>query len=97
MTKLSILTSKEIKAIHQATLRILDQVGIVLTQSEAREILTGAGARVQGNRVLLPPDLVERTMALCPREVVTRGRAAEPVVLGDGTLHWHNLGGAPDV
>ena len=97
MTQLAVLASDKVKAIHQATLRILEEVGIVLTQSEAREILTGVGAKVRGNRVLLPPDLVERTIALCPRKVITRGRDTEPVVLGDGSLHWHNLGGAPDV
>jgi trimethylamine--corrinoid protein Co-methyltransferase len=91
------LTAEEIESIHQATLRILGDIGIVLTHPEAREILTGAGATVQGDRVHLPPDLVERTLALCPHQVTIRGRGGMAAVLGDGTLHWHNLGGARDV
>jgi trimethylamine--corrinoid protein Co-methyltransferase len=97
MLRLSVLTDEEVEAIHQATLRMLGEVGIVLTQPDAREVLTGAGAAVQGDRVLLPPDLVERSLAQCPRRVAVRGRNGQPVVLGDGALHWHNLGGAREV
>jgi trimethylamine--corrinoid protein Co-methyltransferase len=97
MIQLTVLTDEEVEGVHQATLRILSEVGIVLTQPEAREVLAGAGAAVRDDRVLLPPDLVERALAQCPRQVTVRGRNGEPVVLGDGTLHWHNVGGAPDV
>jgi len=97
MIQLTVLTEQEIKTIHQATLRILGEVGIVLTLPEAREILSGAGASVQGERVLLPPDLVEREVARCPARVTVRGRGGEMRVLGDGNLYWHNVGGARDV
>ncbi len=93
MISLTILTDHEVEAIHQATLRILDEVGLVLTESAARELLSGSGARMEGERVFLPPDLVEGTVAQCPRQVTVRGRGSA-VTLGDGALHWHNLGGA---
>jgi trimethylamine--corrinoid protein Co-methyltransferase len=97
MNQFTVLTNQEVEAIHQATLRILGEVGVVLTHPEAREILTGAGATVRGERVLLPPDLVERALAQCPSQVRVRGRGGETAVLGDGNLRWHNLGGARDV
>jgi len=97
MIRLAVLADEAVEAIHQATLRILSEVGIVLTQPEAREVLAGAGATVRGDRVLLPPDLVEREVARCPRQVTVRGRSGQTVVLGDGNLHWHNLGGAREV
>lgn len=97
MIPLTVLSDEEVEAIHQATLRILSEVGIVLTQPEAREVLVGAGATVRGDRVLLPPDMVEQEVARCPRQVTVRGRSGQTAVLGDGTLHWHNLGGARDV
>jgi len=97
MIQLVVLTDEEVEAIHQTTLRILSEVGIVLTQPEAREVLTGAGATVRDDRAFLPPDLVERAVAQCPRQVTIRGRGGQTVVLGDGSLHWHNLGGARDV
>lgn len=60
MIRPNVLTDKEIEAIHQATLRILSEVGIVLAHPKTREVLTRAGAKVRDDRVLLSPDLVER-------------------------------------
>jgi trimethylamine--corrinoid protein Co-methyltransferase len=97
MIKLSVLSSQEVEAIHETTLRILGEVGIVLTHRPAREMLQDAGAAVRGDRVLLPPSLVEGEVGRCPSQVMVRGRDGRIVVLGDGSLHWHNLGGAPNV
>jgi len=92
-----VLTADEVERIHCATLRILDATGVLLTQPEAREILAGQGARIRGDRVELPPELVEGALARCPHQVTIRGRGGQAVTLGDGTLHWHNLGGAAQV
>lgn len=97
MIRLAVLTDEEVEAIHQATLRILSEVGIVLAQPEARGLLTGAGATVRDDRLLLPPDLVEGALAQCPGQVTIRGRSGQRVVIGDGSLHWHNVGGARDI
>jgi len=97
MIHLAVLTDDELEAIHQATLRILSEVGIVLTQPEALNILTGVGATMRDGFVLLPPDLVEQEIARCPGKVSVHGRGGQTLVLGDGTLCWHNLGGARDV
>ncbi|MBN1179470.1 MAG: trimethylamine methyltransferase family protein [Anaerolineae bacterium] len=93
----NVLNDSEVQAIHQATLRILAEVGIVLGHAGAREVLAGAGARITGARVRLPPDVVEGAVAHCPRRVTIRGRGGQAAVLGDGSLHWHNLGGAREV
>lgn len=97
MARLEILEQGEIEAIHQATLRILSEVGIVLTHPPARDLLVDAGAQVVGDRVLLPADLVEREVGRCPDRVTVRGREGQEISLGDGKLYWHNLGGARDV
>jgi trimethylamine---corrinoid protein Co-methyltransferase len=94
---LSVLTPDEIEAVHQATLRILSEVGIQLSQPEALELLYGAGATVKDGRLCLPPELVEWAVGLCPPTVTLRGRGGQSLTLGDGSLHWHNLGGARDI
>jgi trimethylamine--corrinoid protein Co-methyltransferase len=94
---LTVLDSDQVQAIHEATLRILSETGIVLTHLEAREQLTGSGATVRGDRVVLPPDLVGRALKSCPGQVTIRGRGGQRAVLGTGSLHWHNLGGAREV
>jgi trimethylamine---corrinoid protein Co-methyltransferase len=97
MNRFEILDPDGLEAIHQGTLRILDETGILLGHPLGREILAGAGARIEPERVLLPPELVEKAIAGCPRKVSIRGRDGRTVTLGDGSLHWHNLGGARDI
>ena len=97
MIRLSILDENEIEAIHQATLRILEETGVVLTEPKSRALLTDAGAKVQEMRVLLPPVLVEKCIKLAGKKTTIRGRGGTVKTLGDGSLYFHNLGGAPQV
>jgi trimethylamine--corrinoid protein Co-methyltransferase len=97
MVKLCVLTQEEVEAIHQATLRVLSETGVILQHPEGQEILQGSGAIILNERVLFPPDLVERMLALCPHQVRLGSRSKHTITLGDGRLHWHNLGGAREI
>lgn len=97
MPELDILSPDRVDAIHQATLRILGETGLALNHPEARRLLTEAGAVPKGERVLLPPDLVEQSIAAAGKRVTIRGRGGVVKTLGDGNLYFHNLGGARDV
>jgi len=97
MIKLSMFDEEQVKAIHEATLRVLNETGVVLAHPEGRRLLADAGATLTQERVLLPPDLVEQAVAQAPKTVTIRGRGGGSRTLGDGNLHWHNLGGARDV
>ena len=99
---LHFLTQSEVEAIHQASLEILDRVGVILSQPSALRFIQDAGGRVAANRVFIPHELVEWALAQVPDRVSLRGRNGLSAVIGDGSLHWHNLGGAamvyePDV
>jgi trimethylamine--corrinoid protein Co-methyltransferase len=97
MNVLKVITEADVEAIHSASLRVLEETGIILTHPQAREILCTAGARVENNRVLLSAELVEEQVAKARTRVSLRGRNGEVKTLGDQTLHWHNLGGAREV
>ena len=97
MNPWKIISDQEVEAIHEATLRILSEVGIVLGHPQIREQLAEAGATLNGDRVLLPPELVEKSIESSTKKVKTRGRDEKIITLGDGSLHWHNLGGARDI
>jgi trimethylamine---corrinoid protein Co-methyltransferase len=97
MHEIMAITKPEIEAVHHATLRVLAETGIRLIHPEAREIFSAAGAAVKEDCVLLPPNLVEEQVAKAARHVILRGRGGSMKTLGDGTLHWHNLGGARDI
>jgi trimethylamine--corrinoid protein Co-methyltransferase len=91
MLQLLALNDSEVETIHQATLRILAETGVVMTHPLGLEVLCGEGAQVRGDRLLIPADLVERMLRRCPARVTVRGRGGASKVLGDGSLHWHNL------
>lgn len=97
MSYLKFLSEAEIEAIHQATLRILDEIGVVLKHKATQDLLAAAGARVDGERVKFPPELVERCIASAGKTVSIRGRNGAVKTLGDGNLYFHNLGGARDI
>ncbi len=97
MLRLSFLEETEVEAIHQATLEILSRTGVVLTEPKSRELLVGAGAILKEKRVLLPPELVEKSISLAGKRPTIRGRGGTIKALGDGNLYFHNLGGAPTV
>ncbi len=97
MNEFRVMTEAEVEAIHSATLRVLAETGIILTHPQGREILHGAGAKIDGDRVLLPPTLVEEQVAKATTKISLRGRSGDAQVLGDKSLHWHNLGGARDI
>jgi len=97
MTPWKVLNSDDIESIHQATLHVLSEVGIILSHQEFREKLVDAGASIKEERVLLPPEMVESAIESCGKTVTIRGRNEQTANLGDGTLHWHNVGGARDV
>ncbi len=97
MPAFALISAPEVEAMHHASLRILEESGIRLNDPQGRQIFYAAGARLQDERVLLPPELVESCLALCPRSVHLRGRAGTGRTLGDGGLYFHNLGGARDV
>src|SRR5512139_1976147 len=97
MIHLTVISPEEVEAIHQASLRLLAETGVALSLPEGRQILLDAGATLRQGRVCLPPDLVEKALGTCPPQVSLRGRGGKIKKLGDGSLHWHNLGGARDV
>jgi trimethylamine--corrinoid protein Co-methyltransferase len=97
MNSWKVIEEEDIEDIHQATLRVLSEVGIVLSHPEAKELLLEAGATLKKDRILLSPEMVEAAITSCTKKVSTTGRSCEEIVLGDDPLQWHNLGGARDV
>jgi trimethylamine--corrinoid protein Co-methyltransferase len=98
MVRLQILGKEKVKRVHEATLHLLSETGIVLTHPGARELLLDHGARVAGDRVLLPAELVESCVARCPRTVRLQGRDPEKAIELDGSSWYaHNVGGVPNV
>ena len=62
--------------LHAASLRILDETGVTVGSAALRDRLAARGARVVGERVLLPGALVEAALAAAPRSYTLAAREA---------------------
>ena len=76
----------ELDAIHEATLRVLADVGVTFPDAGAQALLAEAGAAVDADtgRVRIPPRLVEEALEAAPRDVLLAGRDPAVDVRCDG-------------
>src|SRR5512143_3716918 len=72
-----VLSDQQIQRIVQATLDCLNRTGVHVHNAEARELLAGAGARVDGVRVRIPPHVIQDAIVANPRSLTLWGRAAQ--------------------
>jgi trimethylamine--corrinoid protein Co-methyltransferase len=91
-----ILSADQVEAIHVASLRILDEIGMEVLGARALDALAGAGARVDRatRMVRLDPGQMESLVALVPREFRLHARNPErDVVFGGTNLVFCAVGG----
>jgi trimethylamine--corrinoid protein Co-methyltransferase len=76
MTFASLLTQEQIVRVHQASLEILENVGLLVRNEKARAIFERHGCRVDGETqvITFPPALVEQFRAMMPPSFTFRGR-----------------------
>jgi trimethylamine--corrinoid protein Co-methyltransferase len=79
------LTEGQCRAIHGASLRLLQTVGVEVHHDRARSVLADAGASVQDTRVRIPPELVEWALGVVPSGFTLHDRDGEPVMPVTGT------------
>jgi trimethylamine--corrinoid protein Co-methyltransferase len=91
-----ILSADQVEAIHQASLRILSEIGMEVLGDRALDAFTRAGARVDrlSRSVRLDPDEVEALVALAPRTFTLHARNPErDVIFGDDHVVFCAVGG----
>ena len=64
-----VVSADELEAIHDASLRILAEIGMNFLDPESRDLLAAAGAEVDGERVRFDPDMVVETHPHLPVRV----------------------------
>ena len=82
------LSDDQIEKIHYASLEILERTGVRLYEPRAIELLKRKGVSVEdGNRVRIPPGLVEWALAIAPKRTTLYDRHGQRVMpLEDITL-----------
>jgi trimethylamine---corrinoid protein Co-methyltransferase len=84
----SALTEGDRAALHFATLEILERTGVFAESAHVREVLRGAGARVEGTRVRIPSFLVEDAIRSAPSRVVICDRDGQRSMLLEGNRSY---------
>lgn len=99
-TKAALLSPREVKAVHQATLEILETVGILVQNREARERFAAHGCQVdvESGLVRFPAAVVEEHRQAFPPTFTFHGRDPETdrTLPDDGPLFMTGSA-APDV
>lgn len=85
------LSEDDVERIHQATLTVLDRVGIVITSERILRALAAAGAKVdlEASRVRFPSGMVEEAIARAPSSYLLAARDPAldlPIGIGNGYL-----------
>ena len=100
-----VLTDAGRETIASTAFDLLERVGVRLTEARARDLLDGAGAHVEGDRVRIPPPLIEEAIQSAPPEIeifsrgrTTNVRGGKPAMrLGGTSAYFGAHTDAPDV
>jgi len=93
--QLKLLKDEDIGKIHLTSLRVFEEVGIQVNDPADLEIFARHGARVEGNIVKIPEELVKRCLGSAPSEVTLFGREDEHnLTLGGTRVHFGTGGTA---
>lgn len=90
---LTILSNETVEKIHQATLRILEDIGVTVSSTRVRDLLAGHGCTVTGDRVQFPARVVETILGLSAPEIALHSRTGKyPPARFNGRFMAHNMG-----
>ena len=86
-TPQTIFSADEVAAIHDTALRVLEELGMKILLSEAREIFSKAGARVQDDMVFVGRDIVAAALETAPSSIpISAINPAKSQIYEDGAL-----------
>lgn len=92
-----IVSADELESIHQASLQVLEEIGMEFLLPEAREMLRKAGALVDGERVRFGKDIIEAALAAAPSEFQLHARNPDRTIkLGGDRMAFGNVSSPPN-
>ncbi|MDY0882928.1 trimethylamine methyltransferase family protein [Dongia soli] len=97
---IEVVSDDQLEAIHQASLRILEEMGIEFLDAEAREILKQKGADVVpgSDRVRLDRHMVTEYVAKAPSQFTLHARNPEHnLIFGKDYINFGSVASAPNV
>ncbi len=94
---MTLVSDDELESIHQASLTVLEEIGMDFNLPEARDMLKSAGAEIAGERVRMPRGLVESCLESVPAEFTLHARNPENSIrLGGDAMVFGNVSSPPN-
>lgn len=91
--QLKLLNGEQLKSIHDAALKILENTGMIFHLPEAVELLRANGAKVEGDdRVRIPPVMVEQALKDVPGPITLYDREGQPKMYLEGQNSYYGPG-----
>ena len=89
---LNVLSPDQLEQIHLATMAVLERTGIRMTHVKALELLDGAGASVNGDRVHIPAQIVADAIHASRTHFALGKRNGEPAFMLEDNGSWYGAG-----
>ncbi len=96
---IEVLSADQIEAIHDASLRILEEIGLDFLHPEALDILAAAGATVEAGsqRVRFDRGLIQEAIGHAPARYTLHARnPAHNLEMGGSSINFATVGSAPN-
>jgi trimethylamine---corrinoid protein Co-methyltransferase len=93
-----VLDEEQLERLHEAAMRVLEELGIEFRDDEALALWKQAGAEVSGQRVRIPRELLMGLVAKAPERFTVHARNPERnIELGSGRMAFASTYGSPFV
>ncbi|MGI6686034.1 MAG: trimethylamine methyltransferase family protein [Bacillota bacterium] len=89
---LTLLSKQQLVDVHEASLQVLDEVGVVIHHKGALKMLKKAGAAIDGDRVRLPRELIDWALAQAPSSITLYNRDKTPALHLEGFNNYFGTG-----
>jgi trimethylamine--corrinoid protein Co-methyltransferase len=97
LPQLNMLPENAVTRIHEASLDVLNRVGVRVEDPVMREQLSGSGCAIEKERVKFPPDFIQEICAGICRIFTLNYPPGTGIELGSGNALTHPTGGMPFV
>ncbi len=95
--RVEVLSADQIEAIHDASLRILSEIGMDFLHPEALAVLAEHGAVIDGQRVRFDPEAVLELVAQAPSQFTIHARNPDhDLVMGGDAVNFATVASAPN-
>ncbi|MGE4246894.1 MAG: trimethylamine methyltransferase family protein, partial [Parvibaculaceae bacterium] len=94
---LEIVSADQLEAIHNASLTVLEDIGMEITLSQARDVFAMAGAKIEGERVRIGREIITEAIRSAPSEFTLHARNPEHSIrIGGDWIAFCPVGGPPN-